>query len=345
MRRFARLFSVSMVALAAAFVGAVPAQAQALPPSLQGEFFLAIDNRAFPTGSIDVQGDCTPTPGETFTLTYQASGTAVGPYPGTFTESGTVTATVTTPDAPGTAFGVVTTWNAEFEIDSPIGDVTGTKTLTLSHSAACQEAPPAPIDFQAASAFLSYEATITPPTGGTFTDEGSASAGISSAICRDPDSACALGGILLNVKQEAFAENFNLSTGVLPVDTSGKATGGGQIGSVSNPLERVTFGFDVRKDQAETRLKGTCNVLDHATGTHIKCLTVTDYQQVVNTATWEGTAKVNGIEEDYRITVQDNGEPNQGIDTFSIVTDTYEAAGNVTHGNVQLHKQQLVDAS
>lgn len=45
--------------------------------------------------------------------------------------------------------------------------------------------------------------------------------------------------------------------------------------------------------------------------------------------------------EHYRITVQDNGEPNQGIDTFAIKTDSYEAAGNVAHGNVQLHKQDL----
>jgi len=36
------------------------------------------------------------------------------------------------------------------------------------------------------------------------------------------------------------------------------------------------------------------------------------------------------------------GEPNQGIDTLSIKTDSYEAAGNVQHGNVQLHKQELV---
>jgi hypothetical protein len=110
---------------------------------------------------------------------------------------------------------------------------------------------------------------------------------------------------------------------------------------LSDPREGVTFGFNVRKDENETRLKGTCSVLDHATGTHVKCLTVTSYQQVGNTATWEGTADVNGVREDYRITVQDNGEPNQGIDMFSIVTDSYEAVGNVTHGNVQLHKQQL----
>jgi hypothetical protein len=47
----------------------------------------------------------------------------------------------------------------------------------------------------------------------------------------------------------------------------------------------------------------------------------------------------SGVEEDYGITVQDNGEPNRGVDMFTIVTDTYEAGGNVLHGNVELHKQ------
>ena len=53
---------------------------------------------------------------------------------------------------------------------------------------------------------------------------------------------------------------------------------------------------------------------DSETNSRVKCLTVTNYQQIGNTATWEGTAEVNGVREHYRITVQDNGEPNQGID-------------------------------
>jgi hypothetical protein len=345
MRRFARFLSVSMVAIAAASVGAVPAQGQvALPPSLEGEGFFASEATSSTIGSVDVSGECDPAPGETFTLTYEAEGAATGPYPGTFTESGTVTATLTELTVPGFAFGVVTTWNAEFTIDSPVGDVTGTKTLGVSvpFSAFCAGSPAIPGDFDHARGELSYEATIRPATGGTFTDEGEAFASVDHVICQGTGTVF---GCPVRFERETFFEFFTLSTGVLPVDTSGKATGGGQVGSLSDPLDQVTFGFNVRRDEEETRLKGTCNVLDHATGTHVKCLTVTDYQQVVNTATWEGTAKVNGVTEDYRITVQDNGEPNQGIDTFSIVTDTYEAAGNVTHGNVQLHKQQLVDAS
>ena len=86
-------------------------------------------------------------------------------------------------------------------------------------------------------------------------------------------------------------------------------------------------------------MQGNCNVRDHATGTKVKCLTVTDYTQIGNSATWEGTASVNGVQRPYRITVQDNGEPNKGADMFSITAGTFQAGGNVQHGNIQIHKQ------
>ena len=326
--RLRRSLVAGLLTLAAAFLVAAPAQAQALPPSLQGEDFVAVDYGGFVVvGQVEVSGSCVAEEGESFTITYEARGVASGPYPGTFTESGTVTATTVGFDQRFLA--TVVTWDANFTIDSVVGDVIGTKTLieVVPFGAWCVPGNPIQRPTLVADANLHYEATIRTDAG-TFTDEGE-----SFAHVQDLENAV---GVF-----EGFTEHFYLSTGVLPVDTSGKATGGGQIVSGSNPLERVTFGFNVRKDESETRLKGTCNVLDHATGTHVKCLTVTDYQQIGNTATWEGTAEVNGVEEEYRITVQDNGEPNQGVDTFSIVTETYDAAGNVQHGNVQLHKQEL----
>ena len=110
-----------------------------MPASLQGEYFDAAEYSYATTGSIDISGECTPTVGETFTLTYEAEGVASGPYPGTFRESGTVTATVTGESGPGAAFGVVATWSAEFSIDSPVGDVTGRKTFAqeLPSASAC----------------------------------------------------------------------------------------------------------------------------------------------------------------------------------------------------------------
>ncbi len=177
-------------------------------------------------------------------------------------------------------------------------------------------------------ATLAYEATIRTATG-TFADRGESEAFVSANRSGTTPEA------------RVFSEVFTRSTGVLPLDTSGKATGGGRVLTGSDPFERVTVGFNVRKSEDESRLHGHCNVYDHVSGTHVKCLTVTDYMQIGNSATWEGTAEVNGVDERYTITVMDNGEPNQGIDTFAIKTESYEAAGNVEHGNVQLHKQAL----
>jgi hypothetical protein len=336
---------VALVAVAGGGYHAGPAEAQtALPPSLQGEQFVAFEHSlGFFTGAIDASSVCAADPGETLTLSYSASGPATGPYTGTFTENGTITGSVTNevPTLPNFAFGIVLTWTANFTIDattSVVGPamVTGTKTMRLSVNIECIDGIPLllPVEQNRASAILDYDATIKTATG-RFTDRGQASATVVDSACVGNEVVCP------QYNFESFSEYFHLSNGVLPLDTSGKATGGGQVLG-ANPLERVTFGFNVRKSEDETRLQGTCNVLDHATGTHVKCLNVTDYQQIGNTATWEGTAEVNGVEEDYRITVQDNGEPNQGVDMFRIDTETYDVPlSPVTHGNVQLHKQEL----
>jgi hypothetical protein len=341
MRLSPRFLSAVMLALAAAFVFAVPAQAQAPPPSLQGEIFQAASYQA--SGNVDISANCTMTPGETVTITYSAKGIAYGPYPGTFTESGRVSVLLTHFLGSQQVLGTVTSWTANFTIDSAVGQVSGTKTLdpsALVNIGVCQEwvYDRKLWNVLAAYADLDYEATIS-SAGARYADEGTAHARIYQQTCGalTPATLCPFADIRL------FHEQFLVSTGVLPLDTTGKATGGGQLGDITS-LAPVSFGFEVKQPELG-RLQGRCLVNDSTANTQVKCLTVTSYQQVGNTATWEGTAEVNGVREHYRITVQDNGEPNQGIDTFSIKTESYEAAGNVTNGNVQLHKQELVDTT
>ena len=303
-----------LVALVGASLVALPAQGQALPQSLAGE--------QFALGQVSVN----PTCGRSFTITYTASGSATGPYTGTYTETGTITGTF----AGGQE--QFQTWNASFTIDSPQGQVTGEKTLRAGTLLRCRETI-IPITHTDADAELAYSATIRTGSG-TFSDQGQASASVSERIfpgCSNPFEPCDQPP----VERESFSESFTLSTGVLP--TSGKATGGGQVISGA---KRVTFGINARKSPDGRRLKGKCKVLDHATGTKVKCLTVTDYVQIGNTATWEGTARVNGVRQPYRITVQDNGEPNRGVDTFSITAGTYQAGGNVQRGNVQVKESR-----
>ncbi len=298
------------------------------PPSLEGEQLYAVDTITDVKGTLDISGACTAAVGEKFTLTYRATGTATGPYEGPYTESGTVTGQPLVQSVPGNVTGVVVSWTATFTIDSPTGQVTGRKTLTQELSTSrCIDARTGFL-MRSAFAILQYEATITPPTGGTFADAGKANAVVESFDCLLP---LCIPGYLV------FQENFYLSTGVLPLDTSGKATGGGQMVPATDPTDHVTFGFNVKQQPNGSGFSGSCNVLDHATRTKIKCLTATGYAQGGNTASWSGSAEVNGAVEPYRITVQDNGEPNQGADTFWITTQTFEAAGPVQRGNVQLH--------
>jgi hypothetical protein len=308
--------SAVLVALVAASLVASPAQGQALPQSLAGE--------QFAPGQVSVNPAC----GSTFTITYTASGPATGPYTGTYSETGTITGTFAGGEEQ------FQTWNASFTIDSPQGHVTGEKTLRAGVLLRCRETT-IPITFTDADAELAYSATITTGSG-TFTDQGQATASVSERIfpgCSNPFEGC--DPPEPPVELDGFSESFTSSTGVLP--TSGKATGGGQVISGDN---RVTFGFNASKTPDGLRLRGNCKVLDHATRAKVKCLTVTDYVQIGNTATWEGTASVNGVQQPYRITVQDNGEPNRGVDTFSITAATYQAAGKVRRGNVQVKNQR-----
>ena len=90
-------------------------------PSLVGEELLVQD--------VTFTIDCDPS--RVSTVQYSASGTAVGPYPGTFTVQGTVTIAPQTLPGPrtGTVAGPLESLAETFTINSLVGTVTGTKTL------------------------------------------------------------------------------------------------------------------------------------------------------------------------------------------------------------------------
>jgi hypothetical protein len=311
---------------------AAPAQAQTPPPSLVGEQFDAT------TASVTTSTTCNPT--GTSTITFDASGPAFGPYSGTFVEHGTATFGPQTQVTQfGVSFGPIIRFDASFTIFSPTGEVlvTGTKELNASVDP-INGSPPIPFGIcdrvvglnltqDIAVAGQTYDATIQTPNG-SFRDHGTALSGINIA------NFCTTIGCEQFI---SFGESFLTSSGVLPLDTTGKATGGGQLGDILD-RDHVTFGFEVKQPELG-KLQGRCLVNDSASNTRVKCLDVTSYSQIGNTATWTGHAEVNGVRQDYRITVQDNGEPNQGTDTFAFDSDSYDVAGNVQNGNIRLHKQ------
>jgi hypothetical protein len=162
------------LATAAAAAAEGSSQGTSVAP-LTGESLLAseIGN----PGTSTVTGTCNPLGTSTFNFT--VTGTATGPYPGTFTETGTVTIG---PLVNATSF------NSTFTINSPAGNVTGTKDLTGFEATSlglCGTAafPTGGADSLHFEGTVSYTATITTPTG-TGTDSGESFVNLQDAQVR-----------------------------------------------------------------------------------------------------------------------------------------------------------------
>jgi hypothetical protein len=173
----------ALAVLALASLGAQPAAAaEAPPPSLGPNEFIS-----FQLGEVDpfdptdeMQVDCNPE--GTSTITFSVEGVSVGNYSGVFTESGVVTFG---PAVDGNDDTVIA-FTSEFRVDSPVGIVTGYKTLGTDVSfypdpsrAFCGRQsgnPSLPTlirNYFFASALLEYHAVIETETG-TYTESGPA---------------------------------------------------------------------------------------------------------------------------------------------------------------------------
>jgi hypothetical protein len=106
-----RLVASFVCTLALLLAGTIPVSAKSPPPTptLSGETL----------NGTSITSSCTQNSPTSYTINWTVSGTATGPYPGTFTETGTITNPTT---------GVLT-GGATFQIASPTGTVTGTKTM------------------------------------------------------------------------------------------------------------------------------------------------------------------------------------------------------------------------
>ena len=344
----------------------------------------------------------------TGTATYSVFGTAAGPYPGTYSETGTITF----------RDNVVESLDASFTIDSPAGTVSGTKHTPLrSVGTACRGSTGSPSDQTAVGGFTArYDATISSPTG-TFTDHGVVSMSITldgpnragfvgtnffsdredstivlsppesvdvvgtthtvTALVRDIETAPIAGATVLFTVAGSVSDtgscvtdasgtcsftyagpstpgsdlitacyDFDRSGTVdpgekcttstkawtAPVSTPGNVFGGGYIDSVADGRP-VAFGLHARSDG--TTATGGCVVVDRTLQTIVRCLDVTTLAVVGTHATFAGEATVNGVATNYRIDVDDLGEPGRDRDTFKIQTDSgYLAAGVLRAGNI-----------
>ena len=130
-----------------------------------------ITSEAGDPGTSTVTGTCNPL--GTSTFTFQVTGVAIGPYPGTFVEEGTFT--LGPFGVPGAGFALES-FDATFSISSSAGSVTGTKTLTGIASTGFGACGPFVFTGTEADAVdietpVAYTAQITTP-GGTAMDQG-----------------------------------------------------------------------------------------------------------------------------------------------------------------------------
>lgn len=295
---------LAVIGSLAALAGAPAAGSQAAQP-LTGEFLLGS------TVATSYEGEVDCDPAGISTLTASATGTASGPYPGTFEE--TVTVTV--------GGGQVLSVSAGFTILSGDTRIEGTKELASpSGSGGCQRTVTGSIctEIFFASTLLTYSATIVGPTG-TSTENGTATLATPASF----QGPCGSTAVVFGQINEFFLESSA---------PRGHATGGGRIDRELTGTP-VTFGLSAHSDEKGT--KGKCSVLDHATGEHVRCLNVTSYTQTGGHAVFSGDADVDGLATTYRIEVMDNGSSGIGQDSFAIETDSgFAAAGVLTAGNL-----------
>ncbi len=258
--------------------------------------------------STDIRESIVACDGKLGEIAFSITGAAKGPYEGPFGESGFINFDPKT--------GIIASVEISFQVVDKASSVIveGKKVLNdLDGAAKCKVDSDTGTTSFFASVQLSYTSNV---------DIGDATLDLNGATDKS--------GFL---KALFFSEVFHTSK-ILP-PTVGKITGGGTILKTSDNVG-VNFGFNAQS--TGNGMKGSGVVVDHSAGKTVKIIDVT-YLGVAGTqAVFLGIAEVNGVVEKYRIDVDDLGEPGIGIDTFSIITDSYRAEGVLTGGNIQIHK-------
>jgi hypothetical protein len=282
-----------------------PVEETGIGATLEGESFRA-DGR---TGTVT----CDPTRGQ---LYFAARGIAAGQFPGTFIEEGFISFD---PNPAGAKIFDMKMWFVVADAFGKEKTVTGSTFLSGGVARCALDTKTAVTTFSA-TVYLKYQASM-----GGIPDYGEATLDLGGSFFKSGQEP----GELLALK---FTQIFHSSS--LVISTLGKVTGGGSI-LQGEGGRGVTFGFNA--NNTDKGMKGSGSIIDHSVGTTVKIREVTTLAVAGTHATILGTAEVNGVVEDYRIDVDDLGEPGADGDTFKIVTNTYGTAGILTGGNIQIH--------
>jgi hypothetical protein len=309
-------------AIAAVLLSTGASAAAAVAPSLSGETLTA--SAFLGIGVFDVTVDCNPS--ATSSVQFHAEGAAAGAYPGTFVEDGSSTQEAVGLGRPSFTGGRLLGFDSTFTIFAADGSlVMGEKTLDPATSEAltgfgsegnCLGDGQQHLADVRAHTF--YTATIQRPDGTTWLDSGRSFVNAQSNTQGFvPDT-------------YSFEETY-LSDGVVllpPTSTPGRVSGGGRAGTLS---------FSVLARSGGDGMDGACNVEDHASDVHVKCLSVDAFVRVAAHVTMRGAAEVDGIPTRYRIDVDDGCTSGAGCDAFVIqLDDGFAGGGALTAGNVKV---------
>jgi hypothetical protein len=221
---YRRMVIVGVMAMCFGAAAGPSAASTPAGPTLQGEEVLV------EAVGITLTADCNT--GGNSQVSWTASGPATGPFPGTFTASGTITIGPQTlpgfhppsPKREGTIAGPVLGWSESFTIESGTTSITGTKSLLPTASVeggtlgTCQQVSQFPIlDFLdgqgrvvEVNAQTHYAATIDGP-GLPTSDSGQA---LSSVSQLDITGSCPAG--ICQATIGGFSETFTVSDQTVP---------------------------------------------------------------------------------------------------------------------------------
>ena len=115
-----------------------------------------------------------------------------------------------------------------------------------------------------------------------------------------------------------------------PGNVPGKVSGGGFLDDAA-----ANFGFTSQFKEGMAEPKGNVNYQDKEAGLHLKSTAITSSIITGTHATIRGTGTVNGAPVEFKVEVDDLGEPG-GTDTFSIEWTGYTRGGTLSGGNIQI---------
>jgi hypothetical protein len=237
-----KAFTGTVALVAAVGLAVVPAAAAQPVVTLTGE-----ELTAGPASVVTFQ--C----GSPSTMTYHATGTALGPYPGTFVEDGSVTF----------ENGGVQSYSAQFTIDSPAGTISGTKELAPAepgNTSSCGPVEQFP-EFAQLSVVESYDATISDAFGRTFHEIGRAVSNIIASKTTAGQTSLSMSQSFRSGGTDAMTVEVSPATSFNPVGSQHTLTAIVRD-ALGQPIQGVTVTFTVVPSGdagfCETDASGTC---------------------------------------------------------------------------------------